>query len=114
MTEPPITAGVIGVGTMGQHHARVYKEIPDVRLAGIADVDAEQARQIATKYGTVARDRDAVIDRCDVVSVAVPTRFHFEVAKQALEAGVHVLVEKPFVRDVQEGRSLVELARAQE
>ncbi len=114
MTEQPINAGVIGVGKMGQHHARVYKEIPGVRLTGIADADDDRATQIATKYGTVSRDRDEVIDRCDVVSVAVPTRYHYEVASEAIDAGVHVLIEKPFVRDLQEGRDLVTKAHEQD
>ncbi|MFD1588387.1 Gfo/Idh/MocA family oxidoreductase [Halorientalis brevis] len=114
MTEQKINAGVIGVGKMGQHHARVYKEIPGVRLTGIADADDDRATQIATKYGTVPRDRDEVIDRCDVVSIAVPTRYHHEVASEAIDAGVHVLIEKPFVRDLQEGRDLVNKAREQD
>lgn len=114
MTEQPIKAGVIGVGKMGQHHARVYKEIPDVRLTGIADADDDRAAQIATKYGTVPRDRAELIDRCDIVSVAVPTRYHHDVASEAIEAGVHVLIEKPFVRDLQEGRDLVRKARDQD
>ena len=111
MSNRTITAGVIGVGSMGQHHARVYKEIPNVRLSGIADADEDRAAQVATKYGTVARDQASVIDRCDVVSVAVPTRYHYSVASQALDEGVHVLVEKPFVRDLQQGRDLIRKAK---
>lgn len=110
MADKPITAGVIGVGNMGQHHARVYKELPGVRLAGIADADDDRAAQIATKYGTVSRDRDGVIDRCDVVSVAVPTRYHYPIVSEALDAGVHVLVEKPFVKDLERGRELIRQA----
>lgn len=110
MTETELSAGVIGVGTMGQHHARVYKELPDVRLAGVADANPDQATQIATKYGTVPREMDDLLDRCDLVSLAVPTRFHYETARQAIENDVNVLIEKPLVRDVEQGKKLVALA----
>lgn len=105
-----LTVGVIGVGSMGQHHARVYNEFPDVTLAGVTDEDDRRAANVAEQYGTVHRSRDELLDRCDAVSIVVPTRFHYEFAREAIERDVSVLVEKPFVSDLSNGRELVELA----
>ncbi|MDS0281790.1 Gfo/Idh/MocA family oxidoreductase [Haloarcula onubensis] len=109
MTEP-LSAGVVGVGSMGRHHARVYNEIQGVELAGIADADEETAAEVASTYGSAVYDLETLLDMVDLVSIAVPTRFHYDVASQAIEAGVSVLVEKPFVADAESGRDLIERA----
>jgi predicted dehydrogenase len=114
MSEQPPQTGVVGVGSMGQHHARVYNELPAVDLAGVADADEEQAATVATKYGTRATSQDDLLERCDAVSIAVPTRYHYGVAAEAIERGVDVLIEKPFVSDLARGRELVEMARDQD
>ena len=103
-------AGVVGVGSMGRHHARVYSELPDVRLVGVADADAETAREVAEAHGTAAMARETLLDRADVVSVAVPTRFHADVTAECIDADVDALVEKPFVADPERGRQLIERA----
>ncbi|WP_458188932.1 Gfo/Idh/MocA family oxidoreductase [Haladaptatus sp. NG-WS-4] len=108
----PITAAVVGVGSMGRHHARVYSELPDVKLVGIHDVDETRATEVARDHGTRAVSLETAIDDADVVSIAVPTPYHYETARKCIEGGVHVLVEKPFVADIEEGRDL--LARAEE
>jgi predicted dehydrogenase len=105
-------AGVIGVGTMGQHHARVYEELPGVTLAGVTDHDDQRAEIVAQRYGTVARSRDELLETVDVISVAAPTRYHEQLATEAIEYGVDVLVEKPFVTDIETGRDIA--ARAEE
>ncbi|WP_254524300.1 Gfo/Idh/MocA family protein [Natrinema caseinilyticum] len=109
-TEEPIRAGVIGVGSMGRNHARVYGELPNVDLAGITDRDEEIARRVATENGTDSVDFETLCERCDVVTVAVPTHVHYETVSACLEAGVHVLVEKPIAETVEEGRRLAEQA----
>ncbi|MFC7236104.1 Gfo/Idh/MocA family protein [Halosegnis marinus] len=106
----PVRTGVVGVGTMGRHHARLYRELPDTRLVGVADADAERAARVAEEYDTVAYDRDALLAEVDAVSVAVPTPYHAEVADAAMDAGTHLLVEKPFVEDAATGEALVERA----
>ncbi|AQL44917.1 oxidoreductase (plasmid) [Halorientalis sp. IM1011] len=111
MSEERPTAGVVGVGSMGQHHARVYNELPGVDFGGVADADADRAADVATKYGTDAMDQTDLLERCDAVSIAVPTRYHYGVATEAIDRGVNVLVEKPFVSDLARGRELVEMAR---
>ncbi len=107
-----IRAGVIGVGSMGENHARVYSELPDVELAGISDRDEAVARRVADEYGTERVEFDRLLDRCDVVTVAVPTSVHEDVVTDCLEAGVHVLVEKPIAETVEQGRAMAERARA--
>lgn len=106
-----LRAGVVGVGSMGSHHARVYNELPDVELVGVADAAASRAEATAETYGTVALDRDELFEQVDVASIAVPTEYHHEVATSALDRDVSVLVEKPFVSDVEQGRDLVRRAR---
>ncbi|WP_254820950.1 Gfo/Idh/MocA family protein [Haloglomus halophilum] len=106
----PVRAGVIGVGTMGQNHARVYRELPEAELRGVFDADTERATQVAETYGTEFRSMDDLLDGVDVVSVAVPTEYHYETVRECIDAGVHVLVEKPFVAEPENGHRLVEFA----
>ncbi len=112
MTDDTIAAGVIGVGNMGSNHARVYDELPNVELVGLTDADAEAAAAVAGRYGVPALSQSALLSRADVVSVAVPTKYHVEVARACIDAGVDLLVEKPFVRDVSAGQDLVARAEA--
>ena len=110
-----LKAAVIGVGAMGRHHARVYHEMDDVTLVGAADPDAGNSDFVARRYGvpTFADHRellDAV--RPDLVSIVVPTRLHLRVATDAIDAGAAVLVEKPIAATLDEGREMIERARA--
>ncbi|ELZ98001.1 oxidoreductase [Haloferax mucosum ATCC BAA-1512] len=105
-----VAAGVIGVGSMGSNHARVYSELRGVELVGVADADLDRAGAVADDFETGAYTIDELLTRVDVVSVAVPTPYHADVTRQCLEAGVHVLVEKPFVDDVSVGEDLSALA----
>ncbi|RLM54141.1 gfo/Idh/MocA family oxidoreductase [Halobellus sp. Atlit-31R] len=95
---------------MGRHHARVYHELTDARLVGVADADPETAAAVAEQYDTVALDTDELLERAAAVSVAVPSRFHREIGTTALEAGVHTLVEKPLAPTVAEAEAMVEAA----
>lgn len=103
-------AAVIGVGSMGRHHARVYSELPDVNLVGVYDVDEDQAREVAEDHGSRAMNMEALVHAADVASIAVPTQFHAEMARQCIDRGVDVLVEKPFVDDPEVGRELIDQA----
>ena len=107
-----IDVGVIGVGSMGRHHARVAHELPGAELVGVADVDEEHAVAVAEEFDTGALSNAELLESVEAVSVAVPTPFHHEVALDALEAGVHVLVEKPIARTVAEASELVEVAHS--
>ena len=109
----PLRVGVVGVGHLGRHHARVLSGIEGVTLAGVADARVEQARAVAEACGTSAfADYRELLDRVDAVSVAVPTVLHREVAGAFLERGIPAMVEKPLASTAAEAEELVELARA--
>ena len=107
-----IAVGVIGVGSMGAHHARVYSELPSAHLCGVADADTDRAEQIAHQYGTRVQPPGELIASADAVSVAVPTHAHAEIAKQCIEAGTDLLIEKPFVLDQAVGEDIAAKANA--
>ncbi|MFC5970135.1 Gfo/Idh/MocA family oxidoreductase [Halomarina salina] len=111
MTETTRT-GVIGVGYMGWNHARQYSELPNVDLVGVADRDQKRAVQTAREFDTEARSVEGLLDSVDAVSIAVPTQHHADLIDDCFDAGVHVLVEKPFVDDLDRGRALVERSEA--
>jgi len=96
---------------MGRHHTRVYSELPNVRLVGVHDRDEDVASEVAREYGTSARSRSELLAAADMVSVAVPTRYHYETVNDCLESGTHALVEKPFVDKIDQGRELARRAR---
>ncbi len=104
---------VIGLGAMGKNHVRVYSELPDVELVAVVDMDEQIARSIGARYKTRwYTDARAMLERecCDAVSVAVPTALHEQVVTAALEAGAHVLVEKPIAATIAEAQRMIERA----
>ena len=108
-----IRVGVIGVGHLGMHHARVYTEILGAQLVGVVDINDERAHTIAEPLGVSAyNDFEMFLEetRPDAVSIVVPTSMHYEIAKTAMEHGVHVLVEKPVTTSVDEAEKLLHLA----
>ncbi len=108
-----VRVGVVGVGHLGQHHARNYSEMEGCYLVGVVDVDHKTATRVANNVHCQAFfDHTVLIDQVDAVSVVVPTSEHFAVAKDFLEAGVHVLIEKPITNTIEEARGLIELARS--
>ena len=92
-----LKVGVIGVGTMGRHHARIYSELPGVQLVGVADTDKEAAAKVAGQFGarSFADSRALLKEGLDAVSIAVPTSVHRDVAIAAASAGANVLLENP-------------------
>src|SRR5881397_975514 len=106
-----IKVGVIGVGSLGQHHARVFAELVGARLVGVADVDRTRAAAIAGRHGCRAvTDYHELLTDVDAVSVVTPTLLHHQIARTCLAAGLHVLVEKPMAATVEEARDLVAAA----
>ena len=107
-----LPVGVIGVGALGQHHARHLAGFSDVRFAGVYDVDPTRAKKIAGELGTVAfGDMDELLGRVEAVTVAVPTPAHAEVGIRALKRGVPVLMEKPLAATLVEADDLIAEAR---
>jgi predicted dehydrogenase len=108
-----IKVGVIGVGHLGMHHARVYTEILGAELVGIVDINEERAHEVAYPLGVTAyNDIEYFIKQAkpDALSIVVPTSRHYEMAKIAMERGIHVLIEKPVTTSVDEAQKLLALA----
>jgi predicted dehydrogenase len=114
MSDKPLRAGVVGVGSMGRHHARVYDELNDVELVGVTDADPDRAEEIARQYNAATLDPDELLATADAISIAVPTEYHYEFATRAIDAGVHALVEKPLVETPSRGTDLLERARQED
>jgi predicted dehydrogenase len=106
-----LRVGVIGVGHLGQHHARLYAALLGPTLVGVTDRDLKRAQTIADKQGVhFYPEIAALLPHVDAVSIAVPTSAHHAVAKLCLDAGIHVLVEKPITVTLAEATELIELA----
>jgi len=110
-----LKTAVIGVGTMGRNHARVYAQLERARLVAVADASPQALEPISRTYKVrTFTDYERMLDEAkpDLVSIAVPTRLHREVATAALQRGVHVFLEKPIAATVEEGQKIVDCARA--
>jgi predicted dehydrogenase len=108
-----LRAAVIGVGYLGNFHAQKYAALEDVELIGVVDVNPDNASKVAGSLGVAAyTDYREVLDRVNLVSVVVPTEQHHAVTRDCLEAGVHVLVEKPITRTTAEAQELIDCAAA--
>ncbi len=102
---------VVGAGHLGRHHARLYAAIPHAELVAVADVVPRRASDVAAAYGTRAvTDYREILDEVDAVSIAVPTESHSAVARDFIERGKAVLIEKPFTRSLEEADELLALA----
>ncbi len=107
-----IRTAVIGVGYLGRFHAQKYAALPHSELVAVTDIDAEAAKRVAEELGTQGlTDYRELFGRVDAVSIVVPTQLHYQVAKECLENGIHVLVEKPITATVPQAEELVQLAR---
>jgi len=106
-----IRVGVIGAGKLGSIHARIYSELPHVKLIGVCDVLAERAHALAGTYGARAfQDHKDLIPLVDAVSIASPTNTHAGLAKVVIRQGRHLLIEKPVTDDLRQARLLMRMA----
>ncbi|MFC2005849.1 Gfo/Idh/MocA family oxidoreductase [Chloroflexota bacterium] len=105
-----LRVGVIGLGAMGQHHARIYSELPDVELVGVADIDGKLATATSEQYQTAGFTdyRQLLHKGLEVVSIAVPTSQHQEVALAAIETVNNILVEKPIAHNLESARVIID------
>lgn len=111
----PVRVGVVGVGYVGQHHARIYSELPGVELVGVVDIDEARLQELGARHRVqLCRDYRELLGKVDAVSVAVPTLLHYPIAKEFLEFGVDVLVEKPIAQSLTQADELVEIAKVDE
>ncbi len=112
MKREKLRVGVIGVGHLGEYHLQKYRDIPLVDLVGVVDTNPRRAEEIARNYEVKAYGgHQEILDIVDAVSLAVPTEIHFDVARDILSAGVHVLIEKPITYDIKDADGLLGLAR---
>ena len=106
-----LRVGVVGVGHIGTNHARLYAGVENGEFTAIYDTDGAKAEQVAREFGTTAASslKDFAV-RIDAASIATPTSSHFEVARELLEAGKHLLIEKPIAENTADASALAELA----
>ena len=102
---------VVGVGSLGSRHARIYSELPGVELVGVLDTDRERTEEIATQYDCQAfLTLEEIPSSVEAISIVVPTDRHYEVAGGLMNRGYHLLIEKPITDDVSHARELLRLA----
>ena len=108
-----LRVGVLGVGSLGFHHARILREVPGATMAGVFDASPQRTAAVAEELGVRGfRSQDELLENVDAAVIAVPTTNHAEVALAALDAGVHLLIEKPIAASLDEANRIV--ARAEE
>lgn len=100
-SEAPLRTGVVGTGSLGFHHARILRDIPETEMVGIFEARPERAQEVSEELEVTAFETlDDLLDRVDAVVIAVPTIAHEPVATEALARGIHVMVEKPMAPDL--------------
>ncbi len=111
MDKQQLKVAVIGVGSLGQHHARVYTEMAGVELLGVVDSDLQRAKEIASlNHCQAFSELDPLLGKIDAASVVVPTVYHHPVAKVLLQQRVHLLLEKPMTTTLEEADDLIAIA----
>jgi predicted dehydrogenase len=110
-----VKVAVLGAGSLGQNHVRIYAELAAagfVELAGIYDVNADTARKIAAKHNArIFNSTAEAAAASDALNIVTPTTTHFDIARQLLAQGKHVLVEKPMTDDTAQAAELIQIAQ---
>lgn len=107
-----IKVGIVGVGHLGAIHAKVCSNLHNVELVGVCDCNLERALEIGKKYHTRSyADYEDLFDKVEAASIVVPTSLHYNIAKDFLNRGIHVLIEKPITKTLSEADELIEIAR---
>lgn len=107
-----IRVSVIGVGNMGQNHARIYSELDGVELVGVVDKSASRGKRIARKYGIkYYPDYNEVIPQIDVASIVVNTESHYPVAMDFIKKGKHIMIEKPLTKEISEAEKIIKFSQ---
>ena len=108
---PKIKVGVVGVGHLGKFHVQQYHNINNVICMGVFDTNSKEAHKVSKEYNIKTYDvLEDLINECDAVSICTPTSTHHAVAKQALLADCHVLIEKPIAQDIIEAKDLIKIS----
>ena len=108
-----INVGVVGVGYLGSLHARVYSQLKNANLVCVCDINKKHAKKVARKHRVwYFPEYSTLFGKVDAVSIAVPTSLHYKIAKDFLDNGIHVLIEKPITKTLEEAEELIELANS--
>lgn len=111
MKEDKIKVGIVGVGRLGAHHLKHLKNVKDAFFVGAYDIRPERLKEVAKAHSIRAFDSlSALIENCDALSIVVPTRDHFSVAKKCISRGKHVFIEKPICNNLEEADELINMA----
>ena len=107
-----LRVGIVGVGSIGKNHARIYSELPGVEFSAILDTNPETASLVANQYGVKAVSTLAEFaSQIDAATVATPTPYHYEVARLLVNEEKHLLIEKPITETPDHAQELVKLAK---
>jgi predicted dehydrogenase len=108
-----LKVAVIGVGALGSIHAKIYSQLDNVELVGVCDIDDRRLKEISQEFKADGfRDYRKLLGKIDCASIVVPTKDHYAIAKDFLEAGVHLLIEKPITKTLKEADELLDIARS--
>jgi predicted dehydrogenase len=107
-----VKIGVVGVGHLGDHHARIISQLPEAELVGVVDIDQEKARRAAEKYQARYFEKlEDLLSEVDAVNLVVPTTVHYPLALMILDRGKNLLVEKPITETVPQAEEIIDLAQ---
>jgi len=110
----PLRIGIVGVGSIGRNHARIYSQLPDAQFSAIFDTNRATANEVAEQYRIqAAGSLEEFTDLVDVATVATPTSSHYEIGKHLISHGKSVLIEKPITEKPEQAEELVRLAKQQ-
>ena len=105
--------GLIGLGRMGRYHLNLYDELPNITLTAICDANEDILNDVCERVNVFStKDYTKIMDKVDAVTIAAPTQFHYEIAKYCLNAGKHVLVEKPITTNLSQAEDLFNIAES--
>ena len=109
----PVKVGVIGVGYLGKFHVQKYAGLAEAELVGIVDTNPAKAGEVSKQFNVPAFDSyKTLLDKVDAVSIVVPTKLHYKIAKDFLNHGVDILVEKPMTTTIKEADELIDIAKS--
>lgn len=107
-----IRIGVVGVGKLGQHHARILSKIENIELTAVVDILPERAKKIASLYSTsFYTDYKEIFDLVDVVTIVTPTPTHYQISKDFISHSIHCLIEKPITDNLEHAEEIINLAK---
>ena len=105
--------GIVGVGAMGEHHARICSTLPGAKLFAVTDLNQERAREIGIRFGAnIFKNYKEMLPLVEAISIVTPSETHFEIGLECLSMGKHLLIEKPLAKTSEEAKKLADYAKA--